>query len=174
MKLLLRLSNVYSLYRCLGINLLLVEYRGYGLSCGTPSEEGLGMDAQAAVSYLKTRTDIDQSKIIVFGRSLGGAVAIDVVSKTEISSRVAGLVIENTFTSIPDMAKVLFSNVKVLSSLPVWCHKNKVSKIINYSILYLKEFFLKSELIYNNEILWINFCLCCIPLNFLLTVLIKI
>ena len=59
----------------------------------------------------------------------GGAVAIDCVSRAEISSRVAGVVVENTFTSIPDMAKVLFSNVRLLSKLPVWCHKNKVSYV---------------------------------------------
>ncbi|XP_064122693.1 uncharacterized protein LOC135226942 [Macrobrachium nipponense] len=56
---------------------------------------------------------------------LGGAVAVDCVSRSEISSRIAAMVLENTFTSIPDMAKVLFSNVKVLAKLPQWCHKNK-------------------------------------------------
>lgn len=56
----------------------------------------------------------------------GGAVAVDCVSRTEVSSRVAGVVLENTFTSIPDMAKVLFSSVKLLAKLPQWCHKNKV------------------------------------------------
>ncbi|XP_068209907.1 protein ABHD13 [Palaemon carinicauda] len=120
-----RLSNVYGMYRWLGINLLLLDYRGYGLSDGTPSEEGLYLDAQAAISYLKTRLDIDQNKIVIFGRSLGGAVAVDCVSRSEISSRIAAMVLENTFTSIPDMAKVLFSNVKVLAKLPQWCHKNK-------------------------------------------------
>ncbi|KAK4316995.1 hypothetical protein Pmani_011896 [Petrolisthes manimaculis] len=120
-----RLSNVYGLYRWLGVNLLLLEYRGYGLSSGSPSEAGLYLDAQAAVSYLKTRTDIDQAKIIIFGRSLGGAVAVDCVSRAEVSSRVAGVVLENTFTSIPDMATVLFSSVTFLARLPHWCHKNK-------------------------------------------------
>ncbi|CAL4075347.1 unnamed protein product, partial [Meganyctiphanes norvegica] len=124
-----RLTNVYGMYRWLGINLLLVEYRGYGLSEGQPTEEGLYLDAQASLQYLKTRTDIDQNKIIVFGRSLGGAIAIDCVSRAEISSRVAGVVVENTFTSIPDMAKVLFSNVRLLSKLPVWCHKNKYYRV---------------------------------------------
>ncbi|XP_047479358.1 protein ABHD13-like [Penaeus chinensis] len=120
-----RLSNVYEMYRWLHVNLLLLEYRGYGLSEGSPSEEGLYLDAQAAINYLKTRSDIDQNKIIIFGRSLGGAVAVDCVSRSEISSRVAAVILENTFTSIPDMAKVLFSNVKFLAKLPEWCHKNK-------------------------------------------------
>ncbi|MCL4132681.1 UNVERIFIED_CONTAM: hypothetical protein GTU68_035689 [Idotea baltica] len=120
-----RLGNVYDLYRFLGINLLLVEYRGYGLSQGSPSERGLYLDAEAAICYIRTRTDIDLNKIVVFGRSLGGAVAVDCVSRTEIRSRVAALIIENTFTSIPDMAKVLFSGIRILPSLPAWCHKNK-------------------------------------------------
>ena len=65
----------------------------------------------------------------------GGAVAVDCVSRAEVSSRVAAVVLENTFTSIPDMAKVLFSGVKFLARLPHWCHKNKVSVLTQ--ILYL-------------------------------------
>lgn len=56
----------------------------------------------------------------------GGAVAVDCVSRAEVSSRVAGVVLENTFTSIPDMATVLFSSITFLAHLPNWCHKNKV------------------------------------------------
>ena len=55
----------------LGCNVCLLEYRGYGHSDGTPSEDGLYMDAQAALDYLVGRPDVDQRKIIVFGRSLG-------------------------------------------------------------------------------------------------------
>lgn len=58
-------------YHKLNINILMVEYRGYGLSEGTPSEQGLYVDAQSALDYLMQRTDIDRTKIIVFGRSLG-------------------------------------------------------------------------------------------------------
>lgn len=49
----------------------MVEYRGYGLSEGVPSEAGLCMDAKAAIDYLHTRADIDLDHIVVFGRSLG-------------------------------------------------------------------------------------------------------
>lgn len=52
----------------------LIEYRGYGLSGGTPSEKGLYIDARAAIDYLFTRHDLDHSQIVLFGRSLGGAV----------------------------------------------------------------------------------------------------
>lgn len=49
----------------------MLEYRGYGLSQGSPSEEGLYMDARAGIDYLANRNDINTNEIIVFGRSLG-------------------------------------------------------------------------------------------------------
>jgi dienelactone hydrolase len=58
---------------------MLVEYRGYGMSEGVASEKGFYKDAEAAVSHLFSRSDIDNSKIIVFGQSIGGAVVIDLV-----------------------------------------------------------------------------------------------
>ncbi|CAG4962329.1 unnamed protein product [Parnassius apollo] len=66
-----RLSNVSGFYHKLNINILMVEYRGYGLSEGSPSERGLYNDAQTALDYILQRSDIDRSKIVVFGRSLG-------------------------------------------------------------------------------------------------------
>lgn len=66
-----RLPNVKGLFKHLHANVFLVEYRGYGLSDGCPSESGLYKDAQAALNYLVSRQDIDHSRIIVFGRSLG-------------------------------------------------------------------------------------------------------
>ena len=66
-----RLMNVKGLVQMLGCNVCLLEYRGYGHSDGSPHEEGLYLDAQAALEYLIGRPDVDQRKIIVFGRSLG-------------------------------------------------------------------------------------------------------
>lgn len=66
-----RLQNCVGLYHNLHCNILLVEYRGYGLSEGNPTEEGLYTDARACLNYLFTRSDINHSEIIVFGRSLG-------------------------------------------------------------------------------------------------------
>ena len=63
--------NVKGLVQMLGCNVCLLEYRGYGHSDGSPHEEGLYLDAQAALEYLIGRPDVDQRKIIVFGRSLG-------------------------------------------------------------------------------------------------------
>jgi fermentation-respiration switch protein FrsA (DUF1100 family) len=97
-----RLPNVAELINEVGINIFLVEYRGYGKSSGVPSEEGTKLDAIAAYRYLtQVRTDLSPN-FLVFGRSLGGAVAIDfaVLFQTEL----LGVILENTFTSIPDLA----------------------------------------------------------------------
>ncbi|XP_071577671.1 protein ABHD13-like [Temnothorax nylanderi] len=121
-----RLLNIAELYHNIQCNILMLEYRGYGLSQGTPSEEGLYMDAQAGIDYLFSRTDINTNEIIVFGRSLGGAVAIDLASKEENSQRISCLILENTFTSIPDIAALF---VKFLHYLPLFVYKNKYLSI---------------------------------------------
>ena len=66
-----RLPNAKGLFKHLQVNILLLEYRGFGLSEGKVSEGGLYKDAQAGLNYLHTRQDIDHRKIFVFGRSLG-------------------------------------------------------------------------------------------------------
>ena len=58
-----------------------VCYLGYGHSDGSPCEKGLYLDAQAALDAVRARPDVDPSKIVVFGRSLGGAVAVDLCSR---------------------------------------------------------------------------------------------
>ncbi|XP_066260372.1 protein ABHD13 isoform X1 [Euwallacea similis] len=119
-----RLQNCVGLYHNLHSNILLVEYRGYGLSEGSPSEEGLYIDAKASLDYLFTRNDINHSEIVVFGRSLGGGVAIDLAIKENYTNKIWCLLLENTFTSIPDMAKVLLG-WRILHYLPLFCYKNK-------------------------------------------------
>ncbi|CAL1261153.1 unnamed protein product [Larinioides sclopetarius] len=119
-----RLPNAQGLYQFCGCNILLLEYRGYGHSEGVPSEEGLYLDAQAGMKFLLQVPYIDKSKIIVFGRSLGGAVAIDLVTHSEFAKHVLALIVENTFTSIPDVAKAMF-NSKLINCLPTWAFKNQ-------------------------------------------------
>ncbi|KAF8393565.1 hypothetical protein HHK36_021809 [Tetracentron sinense] len=100
-------------------NVFMLSYRGYvsaliferyGASDGYPSQHGITMDAQAALDHLIQRTDIDTSRIVVFGRSLGGAVGT-VLTKNN-PDKVAALILENTFTSILDMAGVLLPFLK--------------------------------------------------------------
>ncbi|GFS87416.1 hypothetical protein NPIL_441731 [Nephila pilipes] len=119
-----RLPNAQGLYKYCKCNILLLEYRGYGHSDGSPSEEGLYLDAQAGMKYLLEVPYIDKSKIIVFGRSLGGAVAIDLLSHSQFAKHVLVLIVENTFTSIPDVAKSMF-NSRLIDYLPTWTFKNQ-------------------------------------------------
>jgi len=119
-----RLLNVQGLYSTIGCNIALLEYRGYGRSEGSPGEEGIYMDAQAGLDFLLTRQDIATDKIVVFGRSLGGAVAVDLATRSANKDSIAALMLENTFTSIPDIARVLFP-IKLIQCLPVWFYKNQ-------------------------------------------------
>ena len=105
-----RLLFVKPLLRVCRCNVLMVMYRGYGSSEGSPSEGGLRKDAEAALDYLNKRQDVDDKNIVVFGRSLGGAVAIDLVANRQ--EKIRALIIENTFTCIPDMAAKMFPFLK--------------------------------------------------------------
>ncbi|MBS1792967.1 MAG: alpha/beta hydrolase [Acidobacteria bacterium] len=78
-----------------GFNVLAYDYRGYGTSDGAPSEKNAYEDAAAAYDYLVDQLKIPPAKIIVFGRSLGGAVAIDLAARKPC----AGLIAESTFLS---------------------------------------------------------------------------
>ncbi|KAK9500974.1 hypothetical protein O3M35_002119 [Rhynocoris fuscipes] len=119
-----RLQNAAGLYSSLHCNILMVEYRGYGQSGGYPSEQGVYMDAQAALDFLSGRPDVNQSQIVLFGRSLGGAVAIDLAARPEYACRIWCILVENTFTSIPDMTAALF-NYNCLRFIPLFAYKNK-------------------------------------------------
>ncbi|XP_054164199.1 protein ABHD13-like [Oppia nitens] len=127
-----RLQNCYELYHEIGCNILLVEYRGYGLSNGYPSESGLYKDAVAALDYLLERPDIDQNKIVVFGRSLGAAVAIDLAKNGKHCQNIAAIIIENTFTSLPDIARTLF-NCRLIRMIPNWFYKNQYNSLMKIS-----------------------------------------
>jgi hypothetical protein len=84
----------------LGVEVLIIDYRGYGHSEGRPSEEGVYDDARAAWRFLTLEHGIAAERIVVFGKSLGGAVAIELAS----SVKPAGLIVQSSFTSVPAMA----------------------------------------------------------------------
>lgn len=94
--------SLASRFQRLGLSVLLVDYRGYGLSSGPfPSEARLYEDALAAWRYLTESQGLSPSQVLIFGHSIGGAVAIDLASQMP---QAAGLIVENTFTSMRDMA----------------------------------------------------------------------
>lgn len=81
-------------------NILMVEYRGYGMSTGVPDENGLNIDAQTALDFVRQREDLKNSKIIVYGQSIGGAVAIQLAASNKHHGDIRGLILENTFLSV--------------------------------------------------------------------------
>jgi len=91
-------------YSRLAINVLAVDYRGYGKSEGSPDETGVYRDADAAYDYLLRERHVQPKNIVVFGHSLGGAVAIDLASRRECG----GLIVQSSFTSAKDMARRMF------------------------------------------------------------------
>lgn len=101
------------LFHRLGLNTLIIDYRGYGRSEGAPSEPGTYLDATAAWRYLVDDRGVPCEDIVVFGRSLGAAVA------TWLAARYPprALVLESAFTSVPDLAAKLypFLPVRLLS-----------------------------------------------------------
>lgn len=88
------------LQRRVGAEVLLFDYRGYGRSEGQPSEKGLLRDARAARVWLARRAGVSEPEIVVMGRSLGGAVAVDLAA--EDGAR--GLIVESSFDSLPAVA----------------------------------------------------------------------
>ena len=99
-----RLDRVLYLQARLGFNVLLFDYRGYGLSAGSPDEEGTYRDARAAYRHLRDVRGAAAENLVLFGESLGCAVALQLAS--EVSSK--ALVLEAPFTSIRDMVRALF------------------------------------------------------------------
>jgi uncharacterized protein len=99
----------YAALRQLGLHLLAFDYRGYGESKGVPSETGLYTDARAAYRFLRERKAIPPERIVVFGHSLGSAVAIDLVSREPA----AGLIVEGGLTSVIERGQELYPFIPV-------------------------------------------------------------
>jgi fermentation-respiration switch protein FrsA (DUF1100 family) len=91
-------------FMSLPVHVLIIDYRGYGKSQGRPSEKGLYLDAKSAWDYLSAERGIPSERVILFGKSLGGAVAVDLATHV----KPAGLIVQSSFTSIPDMAHTIF------------------------------------------------------------------
>ncbi|TRM58525.1 Alpha/Beta hydrolase protein [Schizophyllum amplum] len=118
------LARVFYLkMRC---NVLMMSYRGYGLSDGSPSEKGFVVDAQTALDYLLSDPLLSQTSIILYGQSIGGAVSIDLASKNP--DKIAALVLENTFMS---MRSLIPSAMPLLGPVSFLCHQrwDSASKI---------------------------------------------
>jgi fermentation-respiration switch protein FrsA (DUF1100 family) len=100
------ISHRLDLYRALletGAGVFAFDYRGYGRSHGRPDEEGTYLDAQAAHQWLRQKGYAGEN-LIVYGESLGGGIASELCLREETG----GLVLQGTFTSVPDIGSELF------------------------------------------------------------------
>mmetsp|Transcript_19374 Transcript_19374/g.46551 ORF Transcript_19374/g.46551 Transcript_19374/m.46551 type:complete len:317 (-) Transcript_19374:60-1010(-) len=123
----LRLPSMYTLFDGLKVNILMVSYRGYGRSEGEPLEAGIKLDADAVIRKVVGMAEVDPKRIMILGRSLGGAVTCYVAEK--YPEHVKGIILENTFTSIPDMVDVVLPWVAPLKFLVLTISWSSVSLI---------------------------------------------
>lgn len=93
----------FSLFNSLGYSVIGFDYRGYGKSEGKPSEEGLYMDLRSVINFAEEK-GYKKSEIILYGESIGGGVALQLASEMQFSV----LILESTFTSIYDMARIYY------------------------------------------------------------------
>lgn len=121
-----RLGKI-ALFHKLGLNVFIFDYRGYGKSEGSPTEEGIYKDGLAAFDYLVTRNDVYKNRIIGYGASLGSAVAVDLATKRPL----AALILDGTFSSATDMAKWIYP---FIPSFLIQTKLDSVSKIKNIAI----------------------------------------
>lgn len=98
-----RLDSI-RIFNQLGVDVLIVDYRGYGESTGKPGEEGVYLDGEAAWNYLVETRGVEPDRIVIFGRSLGAVVGARLASRYSPG----GLIIESGFTSGVDMARRLY------------------------------------------------------------------
>lgn len=109
------------------VAVLAFDYRGFGRSAGRPSEVGVLSDARAARAWLAERANIAPREIVLLGESIGGGVMVDLAA----AEGARGLILENTFTSVPDVAAFHFPWLPV--RLLMRTKFDSLGKIGNYS-----------------------------------------
>lgn len=97
----------------LGVGAFIIDYQGYGQSIGLPSEKATADDARAAIQYLHGRAGVDPQRLVYYGESLGGAVAIQLA----VEQPPLGLVVQSSFTSVADMARLHYPFISFLLPL---------------------------------------------------------
>ena len=99
-----RLLNIKLLHDRIKTDIFIFDYRGFGRSEGSVSEEGTYLDGEAAIHYLRGRRDAGARPLVLFGRSLGAAVAAEMATRFNSS----GLILESPFVSVREMARAIF------------------------------------------------------------------
>ena len=121
------------IFHRLGFNVFIIDYRGYGKSQGRPGEQGLYLDASAAWRYLTEIKGFVAEDIVIFGRSLGGAVATQLASVVPAQ----GLILESTFSSSKDFARSVFPLFSRLLFMRFDFDSAEKIKHVNYPVLVL-------------------------------------
>ena len=98
-----RLDKIAMLHDC-GAQVFIVDYRGYGRSQGKPNEAGLYRDARAAYDHLVSTRGVEPARIVLLGESLGSAVCAELATQVPVG----GVILEEAFTSIPDVAREMY------------------------------------------------------------------
>jgi len=109
--------------RELGVDTFIIDYRGYGRSGGKPDEQGTYRDARAAYDHLIQQRKLSPRSIVVYGESLGSAVAADLATKVNVG----GLILEEAFTSVGDVGQKMFPFLPIRGL--VWNKYDTLSKM---------------------------------------------
>lgn len=138
-------GDTLKIFHSLGLNILIIDYRGYGKSEGIMSEQGSYLDAMTAWNYLINKRGFEPHEIILFGRSLGGAVATELATHVDEKA----LIVESTFSSVNDMASMMmpfisklvylrynFNTVKIINQIksPLLLMHSKDDDIVPYEL----------------------------------------
>jgi hypothetical protein len=124
-----RLQNAADMYGISKLNILMMDYRGYGKSTGIPTEKGLQLDGEAVLHYALKHPRLSKSPMVVFGRSLGGAVCIHLAEKFP---NIAAVVVENTFLSVGKMVDILIPFLRPLKPYVLkikWDSDRKIPRV---------------------------------------------
>ncbi|MFC1549223.1 alpha/beta hydrolase [Candidatus Omnitrophota bacterium] len=118
--------EIIKMLHSLGLNVFIFDYRGYGKSKGSPSEEGTYLDALAAYEYLVNREDVDEKNIIIHGKSLGAAITIELATK--VNPKI--VISESAFTSIGAIGREIypFLPMEIITSIK-YDNKTKIGKL---------------------------------------------
>lgn len=134
----------------LSINVFYFDYQGYGKSEGKPGEKDIYDDAMAAYNLVKIRDDVDPDFIVLFGRSLGGAVAIDLATKVKCYR----LITDSTFSSLREVGKKRFPYTPIFLFTPNKYNNSRKISLLNVPVLIIHGTEDETIPFYHGEILY--------------------
>ncbi|KAI8913832.1 Alpha/Beta hydrolase protein [Powellomyces hirtus] len=140
-------------------NVVMFSYRGYGTSEGSPSEKGLKIDAQATLNWILAHPQLKHTKIVVYGQSIGGAVAINLAATNQ--EHIAALIVENTFLTLRKLIPFVMPMIRYFTFLchQIWDSEAAIKTIPKMPIMLLSGG--RDELIPSEQML----ALCCAARN---------